>query len=349
MLKFFKSLVSGHGRDAHPDAAAPQHVAPTTEITVAGFPDFVLARHVSHHNEFPFLDWTAAQAWVNSLGDHTAQADAWSRCELAWLEHLQASLGPAYQLRQEGGAVLLSTLEPHVARAMLGYMGKTLQRIVRLLDGVALAPEWGKDLLIVFDDEDTYYRYVSHYYPEAGEFAGSSGMYINAGCGHFVTAKADMRLIEPIIAHELTHSCVSRLPIPVWLNEGLAVNTEHRLSPPGPGLLTPQQTHDKHLGFWGETEIQQFWSGKSFLRNDDGNMLSYDLARIVVAQLGSDWEQFRNFVLAADLADAGASAATQHLGIALGDVVCALLEKEPDPAWAPHPATWNEAPEQGAF
>jgi hypothetical protein len=347
VLKFFKSLVSGHGRDADPGAAASQAVAPTTEIAAASFPDFMLAPHLSHHNGFPFLDWAAAQAWVGTLGEHTMQADAWARCELAWLEHLQASLGPAYQLRQAGEAVLLSTLEPHVAKAMLAYMGKTLQRIVRLLDGVAQAPQWGKDLLIVFDDEDTYYRYVSHYYPEAGEFAGSSGMYINAGCGHFVTAKADMRLIEPIIAHELTHSCVSHLPIPAWLNEGLAVNTE--LSPPGPALLTPQQMHDKHLRFWGAAEIQEFWSGKSFLRNDDGNMLSYDLARIVVAQLGSDWERFRSFVLAADLADAGAAAAEEHLGLELGAVVCALLERESDPAWMPNPGLWQAAPEHGAF
>ncbi len=348
MLKFLLSLVTAPGRNADPDAVAPQRVAPTTEIAVAGLPDFPVASHLSHHNGFPFLDWAAAQTWVSGLGDHAVQASAWSRCELAWLEHLQASLGPAYQLRQEGGAVLLSTLEPHVARAMLGYMGKTLQRIVRLLDGVAQAPEWGKDLLIVFDDEDTYYRYVSHYYPDAGEFAGSSGMYINAGCGHFVTAKADMRLIEPIIAHELTHSCVSHLPMPAWLNEGLAVNTEHRLSPPGPALLTPQQMHDKHLGFWGAAEIQEFWSGKSFLRNDDGNMLSYDLARIVVAQLSSDWGRFRSFVLAADLADAGAAAA-EHLGMALGAVVCALLEREADPAWEPNPVMWHAAPEHGAF
>ena len=349
MLQLFKSLVFGQGRAAGPGSAAPQLTTPTTEIALARSPDFVLSSHLSQHNGFPFLDWAAAQAWVDGLGDPALQSDAWARCELAWLEHLQASLGPAYQLRQEGGAVLLSTLEPHVARAMLGYMGKTLQRIVRLLDGVAQAPEWGKDLLIVFDDEDTYYRYVSHYYPEAGEFAGSSGMYINAGCGHFVTAKADMRLIEPIIAHELTHSCVSHLPIPAWLNEGLAVNTEQRLSPPGPGLLTPLQMHDKHLGFWGAAEVQEFWSGKSFLRNDDGNMLSYDLARIVVAQLGSDWERFRAFVLSADRSDAGAGAAAEHLGMALGDVVCALLEKQPDPAWGPNPAMWHEAPEQGAF
>ncbi len=353
MLTFLLSLVSGQRRETGPGATAAQdttpNTAPTTEVSVASFPGFPLSTHLSHHNGFPFLDWAAAQVWVDGLSDATVQSEAWARCELAWLEHLQVSLGPAYQLRQVGGAVLLSTLEPHVARAMLGYMAKTLQRIVRLLDGVAQPPEWGKDILIVFDDEDTYYRYVSHYYPEAGEFAGSSGMYINAGCGHFVTAKADMRLIEPIIAHELTHSCVSHLPIPAWLNEGLAVNTEHRLSPPGPSLLTPQQMHDKHLGFWGAAEIQEFWSGKSFLRNDDGNMLSYDLARIVVAQLGGDWERFRAFVLAADLADAGAAAAVEHLGMALGDVVCALLEREADPAWMPNPPKWGAAPEHGAF
>ncbi|QTN29427.1 hypothetical protein HZ993_06290 [Rhodoferax sp. AJA081-3] len=349
MLEFFRSLVSTPKRAADPQAVARHVPVPTTEVTASGSPGFPLSTHLSHHNGFPYLDWAAAQTWVDGLGDPTLQADAWARCELAWLEHLQASLGPAYQLRQEGGAVLLSTLEPHVARAMLDYMGKTLQRIVRLLDGVAQAPAWGKDLLIVFDDEETYYRYVSHYYPEAGEFAGSSGMYINAGCGHFVTAKADMRLIEPIIAHELTHSCVSHLPIPAWLNEGLAVNTEHRLSPPGPGLLTPQQMHDKHQGFWGAAEIQEFWSGKSFLRNDDGNMLSYDLARIVVAQLGADWERFRSFVLAADLGDAGAAAAEEHLGMALGAVVCALLEREADPAWMPNPGKWHAAPEHGAF
>lgn len=250
---------------------------------------------------------------------------------------------------EEGDAVLLSTLEPNVARATLGFMGKTLQRIVRLLAGVAKIPEWGKDILIVFDDEDAYYRYVSHYYPEAGEFAGSSGMYISAGCGHFVTAKADLRAIEPVIAHELTHGCVGHLPLPAWLNEGLAVNTEQRLSPLGPSVFTPQQMHAKHRRFWGDAEIQEFWSGKSFLLNDDGNMLSYDLARIMVAQLSKDWESFRAFVLASSLADAGAAAAVEHLGVELGTVACALLEKEPTPAWRPDPSAWQEAPERGAF
>jgi hypothetical protein len=102
-------------------------------------------------------------------------------------------------------------------------------------------------------------------------------------------------------------------------------------------------------GSGGDAEIQEFWSGKSFLRNDDGNMLSYDLARIMVAQLSKDWTSFRSFVLASNLADAGAAAASEYLGIDLGTVACALLENESNPAWAPNPAAWQEAPEHGAF
>ena len=214
--------------------------------------------------------------------------------------------------------MLLSSLDANVARAALDFIGKTRQRILRVLDGVAQVVEWGSDILIVFDDDDRYYEYVSRYYPETGGFAFSSGMHIDHGCSHFVTMKADLLAIQPVIAHEMTHGCVAHLPLPAWLNEGIAVNTEQRLCPPPPPLFTPRQMHEKHLRFWGAEEIQQFWSGKSFLRDDEGNLLSYDLARIIVDQFSSDWEAFRPFVLAANVADAGAAAAREFLDVELG-------------------------------
>ncbi len=287
--------------------------------------------------------------WVEAIPSTQDRATAWSQLERAWLEHMQSALGSAYSLRETADSLLLSTLEQNVANATLGFMSKTLKQIVRVLDGIAEVSAWGKDILVVFDDDETYYRYVSHCYPTDGEFAASSGMYINAGCGHFATVKSDLRSIEPIIAHEMTHGCVSHLPIPAWLNEGLAVNTEQRLVPAGPPMLTPQQMHAKHRAFWGGAEIQEFWSGKSFLRNDDGNMLSYDLARILVSQLSADWQSFREFVLNANLLDAGAAAATECLQLELGAAVSALLEQEAAIDWAPNPAAWSDVPERGAF
>ena len=46
--------------------------------------------------------------------------------------------------------MLLSSLEPNVARATLDYMDRTLQRVIKLLDGIARMPSMGKDLLLVF-------------------------------------------------------------------------------------------------------------------------------------------------------------------------------------------------------
>jgi hypothetical protein len=347
MLKFLKSLARPpvDQPTGEPDA---EPLAPD-EICAPGVSPFDLRSKVVDASGFPSVDWTAAQSWVESVPGDSAKADAWAACERAWLEHLRAALGGEYRVRSEGSAILLSTLPANVADATLVFVNKTVQRIVRVLDGVAVSPEWGYDILVVFEDDETYYRYVSHYYPEAGEFAASSGMYINGGCGHFVTVKADLRSVEPVIAHELTHACLSHLPIPAWLNEGLAVNTEFRLCPPPQTAVNPRQIHARHRNFWGPAEIQEFWSGKSFLRSDEGNELSYDLARLLVSQFAAEWERFRQFALAANLADGAATAAQEHLHVDLGAAVCAVLEREADPSWAPRPEAWHGDPERGAF
>lgn len=339
----------GTASRSSPAPTSAQAAPPTRTIEIDGLAPFDVPTALSDTQGLPIADWSRVQRWVDPLPAGEAQSRAWSAVERAWLEHLGAALGPHYRLRAQDAALLLSSLGDAVADATLSFVNKTEQRILSVLDGVAAQPELGQTLLVVFDDEETYYRYVSIYYPEAGEFAASSGMYIDAGCGHFVTVKADLHAIEPVIVHELTHASLAHLPIPAWLNEGLAVNTEQRLSPPRHRGADPRQMHARHLRFWGEDEIQQFWSGKSFLRNDEGNELSYDLARVLVSQFASDWPRFRAFALAADLADGGAAAALEHLDLELGIAACAVLEQTASDAWSPHPELWRETPERGAF
>lgn len=298
----------------------------------------------------PHFDWPRVQAWVDTIPTPEARSAAWGEAELAWLRHLGQALGGDYRVVAREQTALLSTLEPAVARATLDFMRRTGQRIVHLLDGLAQPVAEGHDILIVLDDEASYYAYVAHFYGAGGgEFAFSGGMFIDAGCGHFVTRRAELQAVEPVVAHEMTHACLSHLPLPAWLNEGLAVNTEQRLCPPPRPALSPMQMHARHRAFWGDAEIQQFWCGSSFLRTDEGQELSYDLARILVAQFGADWARFADFALAAAAADGGQAAALQHLGLDLGDAVCALLEREPDPTWSPRPERWLGDPERGAF
>ncbi|MES2974172.1 MAG: hypothetical protein V4757_11225 [Pseudomonadota bacterium] len=333
MLKKLFSLFQGAGAPPETPQAGPG-IPPPAEVAVPGAPPLPIAAHISLHEGFPRLAWEPVQTWVEALAGDEARSHAWTAAERAWLLHMRQALGPDFRVSESANAMLVSSLEPHVARATLDYMERTLVRVGRLLDGIGQVPPWGKDLLLVFDDEESYYRYVSYFYPASGEFAFSGGMFISAGCSHYVTMKNDLRVVEPVIAHEMTHAFVSHLPLPLWLNEGLAVNTEHRLAGAHPSH-TPQEMRAKHLAYWGEQEIQEFWSGESFMRTDDGNLLSYDLARLIVGHFAQDWDVFKAFVLEANAADAGAAAADGHFGVDLGEIACALLEREHSGEWSP--------------
>jgi hypothetical protein len=289
----------------------------------------------------PYADWATVSAWVSTLPDHATQSAAWTAAEKAWLLHLRASLGDRYRLAETSQAFLVSPLETGKERAALDFMSRTPARIVQSLAGIAQLPEYGKDILVAFENEETYYNYRVAYFPAEGEFATSSGMYINNGCGHFVTAAAELWALEPVIAHEMTHACVAHLPLPLWLNEGLAVNTERRLARANPSLYTPMEMHERHRAFWNASSIQTFWSGESFQIPGDSNELSYDLARIMIEQMARDWDSFRALALAAHFADGGAQAARAIAGIDLGSYVGALLEQPATDGWTPNPAKWS--------
>lgn len=345
-----KSHMPGSPRVAGGDdseAALPSvFVAETApaEISLGDAPAFSLPANMGLSHGLPLLDWQALQAWAASGHGPEHRREAMALGKRAWLLHLRDALGPGFHLHETQQAWVLSSLEPVVAAATAAYVASTRRRIRKVLAGVALAEESSaesdRSILLVMDDEESYYAYVSGYYPEQGEFAFSGGMFIDAGCPHFLAKRADLTAIEPVIAHEMTHSALSHLGLPRWLDEGLAVNTERRLAGAAPSLHTPQELRRKHLLFWGQAEIQAFWSGESFFRIDDGNLLSYDLARILVEQLARNWDAFARFVSTARSEDGGAEAAREIFDADLGALACALLEREPDARWSPAPDTW---------
>jgi len=217
------------------------------------------------------------------------------------------------------------------------------QRIAKLLDGVARFPAGTRSILVVLDSQEQYYRYITNYYPDEGEFAFSSGMFVDPGCPHFVTVTDDLTNIEPVIAHEMTHSALAYLELPRWLDEGIAVSTEHRVSASHRHVSQQLETMSRHLEFWNTERMQEFWSGESFHRTDDGNALSYDLAQGIVALLGREWTSFTRFVLGAKRDDAGAAAARAALNLDLGELAAATLRFPARKDWSPNPSAWRHA------
>jgi hypothetical protein len=323
--------------------SVPQHglglakeLAPD-EVSGVGVEPFPLRAHRYIENGFALVDWAAAEGWLTAIEEAEARSLARVDLHRAWLENLRESLGDAFWIHENEGAMILSSLEPALVGAMSRYVATTRKRVAKTLGTLAHFPIGLKSVVLVMDDEDDYYAYISLYGSGDGEQAFSGGCFINTGCPHFVVRRADLSAIEPVIAHELTHSALAHLSLPLWVDEGLAVNTEHRIAGAYGGLLTPQELHKKHVAFWDDETIQQFWTGAAFQRPDDGNLLSYDLARILVAQMSRAWPAFERFAHAAERGDAGSASARVHLDLDLGAYVRLMCEREPSAAWQPVP------------
>ena len=249
-----------------------------------------------------------------------------------------AVLGGEFALHDVGGFWVVSN---RPAR-QLERIGKLLQsarrRVLSDLEGIAADPLFSRLAVLWLEDEAQYYEYIAHSYPDAGEFAFSGGQFHSGGYPHFVFPHyEEFGQLERVMSHELTHALVSHLPLPLWLNEGIAVTMEEAIGG-GTMLRRTRELFDEHPDFWNEETIQEFWCGSSFGRPDEGNSLSYAMAHLLTTNLAHDFGKFREFVLAAHWSDGGQAAARAHLGIALGDLVAAVFG---DGDWAPQPQKWD--------
>ncbi|MEY4562866.1 MAG: hypothetical protein RLZZ618_2143 [Pseudomonadota bacterium] len=320
--------------------APENHDAAPETITGSDASSFSITDHLGLANGIPLLDWTALDAWAHSQASASEAVQLIDQGRHAWLLHLRDAIGPQAHVHVTDDVYILSALEPNVVKATAAYVATAKRRISRVLSGLAQFPAGERSILLVLESQEAYYHYVSTYYPDEGEFAISGGMFIHAGCPHFVVVEADLQAIEPVLAHELTHSALNHLRLPKWIDEGLAVNTEHKLTGARPQLYTRQELHQMHQRFWTPTLIQEFWSGASFLRTDDGNLLSYELARIITEHMGRDWDRFVAFVRSAQYEDAGASSALTALSMNLGAYASSVLGIEAAHEWGPDPQVW---------
>lgn len=311
------------------------------EYPLATATDFALVWDEKH--ALPIPDWTACEP-PEAHTDKEKSAH-WSCAAASWLAKLATAFEQPLALHESEDFFLLSALGSRESDVLLNYAQRALKRNLATLQGIAADDGFGKFVIMVLNDENDYYRYVSEYYPQDGEFSFSGGMYIQNGYGHFVFCKGSMDMMEPTLVHELTHALVGHLPMPAWVNEGLAVNTERRWAP-RPPQYKPHELAYMHSKFWNEETMQEFWSGKSYLRPDEGNALSYDLAQRMVEVVGKDHELLARFVNQSTQEDGGSKAALDVLGMPVEQLVEHAIGAS---FVAPDAAKWNLGSEKGWF
>lgn len=240
------------------------------------------------------------------------------------LTDMAAALDGDYTLFESENFFILSCEKQKYLQTFSRFLESKLKAILRILPGIAADQGYGKHAVIIFNDVVVYDDYTELFHQPDQEMTPSSGMYINVGYGHLVFSSQNMDAAEAIACHELTHACLSHLPLPLWLNEGIAVMMETALGVT-PANYIDQSYLVRHRRFWNDTNIEEFWSGASFTSFGPAQELSYSLAAILVSHIAKDFTAFRDFVLHADADDAGAKAAQQHLGITPKDLVNGIL------------------------
>jgi len=287
---------------------------------------------------FPRPDWSAIAELIHAGSESTWQA-GWEEWSKRWLDSILDQLAGSYRIKESENFLVLSAQEDRFVQLLSKFLERALRRILVRLDGIANDEGYGKHIVLMFDEQEPYYQYKSYFYPDEGEFILSSGTFLNAGYGHFAFPFMEMFEAEATSAHELTHACLKHLPIPLWLNEGFAVTMEDEMCSSAP-LRMDNERFAEHASFWNGETIQEFWSGESFNRTDQGSDLSYELARYCLRALSHEYDVFAAFANAATFEDAGESAAVESYGGSLGGVISQFFG-EGD--WSPNPEAWFQS------
>jgi hypothetical protein len=274
--------------------------------------------HMPLIDGFPRPDWAAIDRLISQSPESEAH-ELWRAAARAWVESTARHLGPPYKVMETPSFLFLTPLSERNNGLITAFAEKALRQVSRKLDGLAETDVYGKRVILLFETQDAYYEYCAYFYPD-GEHPLSAGVFLNADYGHIAIPYYDVAETEATLAHELTHNCLRALPIPVWLNEGLAVTIENELCGNRPLRMDPDR-FGEHEAFWNEETIQEFWSGRSFGRVDEGNGLSYELARYCIRALAHDIPSFIEFARRASHEDGGEAAAVEIYGGSLGGLM----------------------------
>jgi len=289
-------------------------------------------------------DWVVIREAIDKSVTGVDHPAAWGEVLLQWAQRLRQDLGGEYAVCQSSEFVLLSPLSREVAHRLLDFAEQAVSEIREHLRGLAWRNRVSKAVVLLFADLDDYYGYLSYFFTEGGSIPQSLGVYLHQGYPHIVMTHGSDIESAQTLTHELTHNCLGHLPIPLWLNEGVAMRLQRGIAGvyaprAGEGELThfwasavnwqpPLMWHEmaaEHHTVWNGQSIQAFWAGTSFRAGDKTTALSYNLAEVLVHLLAENRDSFLEFLSRAHYDDAGQTAALDCLGTSLGDAVGTFL------------------------
>lgn len=297
-----------------------------------------LTKHYHRQNNHTYPNWPEVITYVDETYSDEQIDAAWDDIIHHWTDTLNDEFGPTYRKVETDNFIIITDLNDDALKEYISCCEDSLRKTLSSLRNIAYKYEKEKLVAIIAASQDDYYRYTSHFYPD-GDFSLSSGMFIGGGAGHFIFTHVNHHTNFPVVSHEMTHALVSHLALPKWINEGLATNIEDMMWGSCP-LTMDQELAYKHANFWNENTIQEFWSGHSFSRPDEGSELSYNLAQFLIRKLARSYDAFTNFCNEASFEDGGEKSLVENFGVSPQELIEPMMGEG---NWAPKPELWDKS------
>lgn len=287
----------------------------------------------------PRPDWNVVVDWAKTVSADVNPHELWTEIAAHWLSKLADTLRNDYAIWESQNFMLLCSREKAECERLIRYCERARKQILGLLGEIASDEGYGKLVVLLLHDAETYFDYISDGYPDEGAFGGSSGMFIPDVYSHIVVLAGRTSEPDAVIAHELTHCFLRHLDLPLWLNEGVTQLAEQEVA----GRVYLDMTRElamKHRSWWNSHTIQEFWHGGSFSAPDDRQELSYSLSKTLTSRLMDLFpDSFAEFVKTASAADAGDAALWATCRGSLNQCVSGILGNQ---EWSPRPTSWIE-------
>lgn len=247
-------------------------------------------------DRFPRPDWEVIGRHICTNCDESQWHDAWIEAARGWLDETRKQLPEGYRIEESENFLFFCSLTASVGRRLMQAAEQSLSLIADTLGTAAGAEVRGKHVILCFADQADAVSYLDYYHAnrEGGHYMLPGGMFLPCGYPHTVLLFTNNTAYAVrTIAHELTHLCVCHLPLPAWLNEGIATNMEERMAEDAYGskLYMDRELKERHLAFWNADTIQRFWSGESFGGADEACELSYSMAAMLILQIAETFKQ----------------------------------------------------------
>ena len=205
--------------------ATPQRTTSPAPPPAQSVDAHTLDAALEFQNGFTRADWQLIAEIIERAAPGGDETEAWTEAERHWVWRLREDLGGRYEVEESTEFILLADAGKDFAVRLLRFADENVVSIRHHLGELAWRGHPGKQVLLLLSDEDDYYQYLSHFYDRDAS-PGSLGVHIHRGLPHIVLKLTTELEVAQTLAHELTHSCLVHLPIPVWLNEGIAMRLQ---------------------------------------------------------------------------------------------------------------------------